>query len=421
MDRRALLIGGLLGVAGAATLLKPRDKGVNHTPYFQSVGRALHAAGYAGPTLVVDRGRMRRNIGTLSNHIADRFHYRIVAKSLPSLPMLQQTMAAAGSNRLMLFHQPFINQVARRFPSADILLGKPLPVRAAAHFYDAHDNPKFAADQQIQWLLDTAQRVREYGAMARQRQLRMRVSLEIDIGLHRGGTRTQAEFAHMLDELAQWPELTFAGLMGYEPHIVKLPGDTLAYRDKAMQAYRQFIDMAKQRLGERWPIGVTLNSGGSGTYQLYDSGDYPMNELAAGSCLVQPTDFDGPTLADHLPAAFIAAPVLKASDELRTAGFNLGPLQSWWDPNKAKTFFLYGGYWKAKPVSPAGLKNNLLLGRSTNQEGLTGSKQIDLQPGDWVFLRPTQSEHVFLQFGDIAVLENDAIVDRWPVLGQAAV
>ena len=53
-------------------------------------------------------------------------------KSLPSLPLLQETMTESGSDRLMLFHQPFINQVAANVPDADILLGKPLPVTAAA-------------------------------------------------------------------------------------------------------------------------------------------------------------------------------------------------------------------------------------------------------------------------------------------------
>jgi len=49
---------------------------------------------------------------------------------------------------------------------------------------------------------------------------------------------------------------------------------------------------------------------------------------------------------------------------------------------------------------------------------LNGSKNIHLQPDDWVFLRPTQSEFVFLQFGDIAVYDGGAIVERWPVFSE---
>ncbi|MCB1847502.1 MAG: DSD1 family PLP-dependent enzyme, partial [Halieaceae bacterium] len=93
-------------------------------------------------------------------------------------------------------------------------------------------------------------------------------------------------------------------------------------------------------------------------------------------------------------------------------------IQSLWNPNRARTFFTYGGYWKAKPESPPGLLNNALFGRSTNQEMLNGSRNINLEPDDWIFFRPTQSEFVFLQFGDIAVYEQGRISQRWPVFAE---
>ena len=158
-----------------------------------------------------------------------------------------------------------------------------------------------------------------------------------------------------------------------------------------------------------------LNAGGSPTYQMYDNGAYPFNELSAGSCLVKPADFDLPTLVDHIPASYIAAPVLKSLDRGRVPVVDLGGLQALWDPNRQRAFYTDGGYWKAEPVSPAGLSTNSLLGRSTNQELLNGSSSIDLAVDDWVFLRPSQSEFVFLQFGDIAVFEKGRISERWPV------
>lgn len=88
---------------------------------------------------------------------------------------------------------------------------------------------------------------------------------------------------------------------------------------------------------------------------------------------------------------------------------------AWLNPNRRKAFFIYGGFWKAIPESPAGLSINPIYGHSTNQEMLNGSASIDLGPDDWVFLRPTQSEHVFLQFGDIAVYDGAEITTRWPI------
>jgi len=415
-----MILGSVAGAAGLTWLARPRDRGADHTPFFKNLSEALDRSKLSGPTLVVDRLLLRANIATLRSHLQNRFAYRIVAKSLPSLPLLAEVMTASGSNRLMLFHQPFINQVAERFPHADILLGKPMPVTAAHNFYRQFPGGDFKPARQLRWLLDTPQRAQQYADLARQLDQPLQACIELDVGLHRGGVTNDAQLIEMLQVIAASQHLNFSGFMGYEPHVVKVPGDARQHRDKAMALYTGFIATARQHLGEAWPEDALLNAGGSTTYQLYDEGDFPFNELAVGSALVQPTDFDLDTLADHRPASWIATPVLKSLDSLTLPGMDLGPLQSLWNPNRARTFFIYGGYWKAKPVSPAGLSTNDLYGRSTNQEMLNGSKNIHLQADDWVFLRPTQSEFVFLQFGDIVVIDQDDIVDRWPVFNTAA-
>jgi D-serine deaminase-like pyridoxal phosphate-dependent protein len=45
---------------------------------------------------------------------------------------------------------------------------------------------------------------------------------------------------------------------------------------------------------------------------------------------------------------------------------------------------------------------------------LAGSAKVELAQDDFVFMRPTESEGVFLQFGDIAVYDGEAIADWWP-------
>ncbi len=417
MKRRNLLVAGVAG-ALAAWWLRPGDRGANHLPYFSKLGDALDDAACARPTLVVDYRVMQQNIQTLLGHINARFDYRIVAKSLPSIPLLETVMGATGSDRLMLFHQPFINQVARDIPRADVLLGKPMPVNAARNFYREFDGGAFVPERQLQWLVDSPERTRQYAALADELQQTLLVVVELDIGLHRGGVASDAELLSMLQLISDSPRLRFKGFMGYEPHVAKAFGPKQLYRDRAMAEYRHYVDLGRATLGDDWPDDVVLNAGGSPTYQMYDEGDYPFNELAAGSCLVKPTDFDIPTLADHAPASYIATPVLKSLDELRIPAIDLGKLYALWDTNRSQTFYTYGGYWKARPESPAGLHYNPLIGRSTNQEMLNGSASIDLQADDWIFLRPTQSEFVFLQFGDIAVYRDGRISERWPVFKE---
>jgi D-serine deaminase-like pyridoxal phosphate-dependent protein len=71
-------------------------------------------------------------------------------------------------------------------------------------------------------------------------------------------------------------------------------------------------------------------------------------------------------------------------------------------------------------VDPPGLQYNAIFGRSSNQEMLNGGAQLKIAPDDFVFLRPHQSEALFMQFGDIAVYEDGAIIDRWPVFPASA-
>jgi D-serine deaminase-like pyridoxal phosphate-dependent protein len=93
---------------------------------------------------------------------------------------------------------------------------------------------------------------------------------------------------------------------------------------------------------------------------------------------------------------------------------------SFWNPNSERAFFIYGGHWLARPVSPPGLEHSPLYGRSSNQELLTGSRSVELEPDDYVFFRPTQSEAVFLQFGDIAIYEDGRIVGMAPTFPVSA-
>ena len=146
----------------------------------------------------------------------------------------------------------------------------------------------------------------------------------------------------------------------------------------------------------------------------------PTNDLAVGSALVKPAVFDLPTLAAFRPALWIAAPVLKVAEGVELPGLEWASLPArLWNPNLQRTHFIYGGNWMADAHSPAGLAPNPLFGRSSNQEMLTSAPAADLAPGDWVFLRPRQSEALMLQFGPLYVVQAGALVDRWPVFVPA--
>ncbi|MEE4249870.1 MAG: alanine racemase, partial [Alcanivoracaceae bacterium] len=377
--------------------------------------------GAGRPLLLIDRERLRRNCERLIDNLPEGKAFRIVAKSLPSLPLIREVMALTGSQRLMTFHQPFMNALAAAEPQADLLLGKPMPVAAATQFYRELDRSNgFDPATQVQWLIDSMARLEQYLALAEALQERLRVSIEIDVGLHRGGLQQAQDIDALLNLVRLHPQhLQLAGLMGYDAHVGKMPGfiesaETSLRKSNAI--YQSFIDRIRNQHSDLWRDDLILNGAGSPTIRLHDQSS-PLNEVSAGSCLVKPTDFDLPLLGDFEAAAFIATPVLKKLDGLKLPGpLPIGSLWQGWDPNRATTLFIYGGKWMARPESPAGLAENSLYGSSSNQMMLNGSSTQNLQVDDWIFLRPTQSEAVLLQFGDLLAVGADQQAQWWAPL-----
>ncbi|MDZ7824972.1 MAG: alanine racemase [Gammaproteobacteria bacterium] len=286
----------------------------------------LKAEGPGHPIMLVDRERLHHNIDVIAASVGPERTYRVVVKSLPSVPLLREVMQRAQTDALMVFHQPFLNVIAREFPDADVLMGKPMPVAAARRFYSRLETGRFDPARQLQWLIDTPERLAQYRALARELGVHLRINAEIDVGLHRGGFAGPEALRPVLKTIAADPDhLSFAGFMGYEPHLT---GIADRVEDPAAQSvlsiYRGFIDAAREAGHD--PERLTRNGAGSHTLRLYERDD-TMNDLAAGSGIVKPTDFDTALLADNVPALFIATPILKRYDQLKApvAGARLRP------------------------------------------------------------------------------------------------
>ncbi|HEY5072744.1 MAG TPA: alanine racemase [Caulobacteraceae bacterium] len=396
--------------------MRAEDRGEGgHDAYFAGLEGALKRAGIAEPTLVVDRSRLDANVETVRAALSPTgLALRIVTKSLPAPGLLDAVLRGAGTRRLMVFNAVMLEEIAVFLPGADVLLGRPLPaVQVAAFVRDHAGDTACAANPQ--WLVDSLRRLAQYAEIARALAAPMRINLEIDVGLHRGGFADEQSLAAALDQVMAEPLIEIAGLMGYDPHAVGARSPAVEV-EAVMARYAKARAVLAVSLG-RDPAGLTLNTAGSQTYALH-LGDTVANELAVGSAFVKPSHFDLPTLGAHVPAAFIAQPVLKAVDPALIPRLEApaGELEAL-DPNTRRGFFLYGGYGDARPVSPPGLRFSPLYG---GRAMLTGSARVELDQDDFVFMRPTESEGVFLQFGDIAVYDGAEITQRWPTFKVAA-
>lgn len=420
MKRRNLIL-GITGMAAASALwLRPHDHGGPYSAYFAGLNQDLRRNGPGRPLLLIDKDRLLANCHKVKARLPKNKAFRIVAKSLPSLPLLKTALDIMDSNRLMVFHQPHLNAIAEAMPNSDLLLGKPMPVNAAGVFYRTLKNTSFNPATQLQWLIDTPERLREYQQLAINLGTRMRINIEIDVGLHRGGVATPEALKPLLDIIARDSEhLEFAGFMGYDAHVGKIPS-IIESREtsfkKACERYRACQKALYTWHPEMKTKPLVFNGGGSPTLRLHKE-DSPVNEIAAGSCLVKPTDFDRDLLADLEAAAFIATPILKVMDGTTIPGIEgMRRFFSLWNPNTERSYFIYGGLWQAHYESPPGLFDNSTYGKSSNQAIVNSSHTVALQVNDQIFMRPTQSERVLLEFGDLAVVSQGKLVDWWPVL-----
>ena len=427
--RKALRVGAVFLSASMLGLyvLKPKKRGQNYSPYFNDLNLALKNYKRSIPSLVVDLDIVDENIEALKTIMPKDADYRIVVKSLPSKELVEYVMKKYPTNKLMVFHQPFLTDISYHGNEhLDILIGKPFPANTFEYYLNSlnPENELFNADNQVQWLIDTEHRLLEYLEISKKLERKIKISIEIDVGLRRGGVNNTNDLDKIFKIIDSQPEhLVFAGFMGYDAHIVKVPS-ILKSREKAYEEsqdfYKKCIDFAKDNYPQLWHENLTLNGAGSPTVLLHQQYGTVINDLAAGSCLVKPTDFDIDTLESMQAASFITTPILKKQEGSKLPSIEkFDGLITKWNPNWKYSYFLYGGAWMANYHEPKGVEGNPIFGKSTNQIMINTSDKIDLEVGDFVFLRPHQSEFVFLQFGEILAFRYKNIFQAWNLLHQS--
>ncbi|WP_410209532.1 alanine racemase [Aquirhabdus sp.] len=365
--------------------------------YFKILNSALQRANFALPALIIDQARLDANLNRVKRMLPATIQSRIVVKSLCAVELLQYIAQALDCQRFMVFHLPHIAKVVNLFPKSDILLGKPMPVKAVQAFYAENQS---LDSVRIQWLVDTPERLEQYLALAQSQQLTLSINIEIDVGLHRGGIKDLAPFQRLLTLIQDHPQqLELAGLMGYDAHVSKIPTFIQPIAQgyaESQQHYQRYIESILQDFPRLYQTGLCFNGSGSPTFSLHTEHSV-CNDLSFGSMLLKPKDFDIPSLDGFQSALWIAAPVLKKLPSTQIPGL------TWLDrlPSFQDALFIYGGKWMADFVYPQGAHANRLFGRSSNQDLVNVPKSAQIQVDDFIFLQPTQSESIISQFEQV--------------------
>ena len=396
--------------------------------YFQKLTQDLQQQGTAMPQLIVDVDALTQNIEQVVQMLArsktfnsQQIQPRLVVKSLACIELLQiivkqfQTQGLS-CDRFMVFHAVHLDAILQAFPDADILLGKPMPAKVVTDFY-----AKFPHYRQsnIQWLVDSTARLQQYLEITKQHSkqyhLQLKVNIEIDVGLHRGGVTTDSEMRQLLQLIDANPQhLQFTGLMGYDAHVAKIP-TVLQSMDESYQQsqtiYQNYQQLIKAEFPTLWQEDLCFNGAGSPTFALHCQRTV-CNDISFGSMLLKPSDFDLKTLQNFQSALWIATPVLKVLPFSQIPGLPMLDRL----PHLKQAAFVYGGYWMADYHYPQGTTSHTLYGRSSNQEMVQIPKN-SVAVDDYVFLRPHQSEAVIPQFSMIYAFQTGQF-QAWETLRE---
>ncbi|HSQ67455.1 MAG TPA: alanine racemase [Polyangiaceae bacterium] len=374
--------------------------------YFQQVASDLAAAGLGTPQVLIDMDRLDANIAEIVSK-AQPGRFRIVEKSLPSLDLLSYVQQKSGSQKFLVLHLPFLPGVLSTFPNADVLVGKSHLKEAIGSFFATQPKANWATiAKQVTFIADNLDRLQSLAGLANDLQVTLKLAIEIDVGLRRSGLTDPALLGPMLDFFESNASLVqFAGFLGYDGHVAFAPGGTLAAVQDAWTAatavYQSYVDGLKSHPGLVTP-DLVFNSGGSSTYPMYTSG--PVNDVAAGGGVLRPGDYPNYVIGALQPAIFIATPVFTVYPQPQLPFFTPAQCATLFKGQQGLT--IYGGGWPAFYTYPPGIQPAPFVSDLTdpamvpNQGMVMAPAATPINPGDWIFYHPRQSDALF-QFDQI--------------------
>ena len=226
------------------------------------------------PALLVDLDALEFNIETMARHFKEAgVNLRPHSKSHKT-PALAHKQLEAGA----------IGITCAKLGEAEVL--------AAAGIQDILIANEIVGPRKIHRLMDLAERCdimvavdhqANLAALAKaagQRQVKPRVLVEVDIGHHRCGVSPGPQAVELARLAASARHLRFAGLMGYEGHVVDLE-EREKREQGAHQCLQRLVDTREDV--EKAGIAVEITSA-SGTGDYYISTTYAgITEVQAGS------------------------------------------------------------------------------------------------------------------------------------------
>jgi D-serine deaminase-like pyridoxal phosphate-dependent protein len=257
-----------------------------------------------------------------------------------------------------------------------------------------------AAHSKLMVAVDDATNVAELGAACRAKGVMLRILVEVDIGMGRCGVRPGKAALELARQVSGEPHLEFAGLMGYEGHLVMVENAG----ERKQRVGEAFVALAEAReLLEREGLTVAIVSGGgTGTYDL-TSQVAPVTEIQAGSYVLMDSTYR------------------RIRPEFETALTVLTTVVSRPEPDRVvtdaglKVMTKEFGWPVPLDVPGASVR---YLSEEHGVLSLADPAAVTLRPGDKVRFLPSHCCTTVNLHDVFHVIRDGRLVDVWPVAGR---
>lgn len=236
----------------------------------------------------------------------------------------------------------------------------------------------------------------ELGRLATEAGVVVGALIEVDVGMGRGGARTEDEALRLARYAADVDGLELRGLMGYEGHCASEPDTAVRIRE-TRESMARLTGVADRCRAEGLPI-EQVSAGATGTYAI--TGSFPgITEVQAGSYVLM--DRFHEALAPEFGFALsVAATAISRHGDLVV--FDAG--------RKAIGNDLL-------PPQAPDLGGELAFIHEEHV-GFRYAAGAPYDVGDRVFLVPGYAPTAVNLFGAYHVVESGRVVDLWPVLAR---
>lgn len=374
-------------------------------------------AGRGEPIAICDLAAVDNNLGVVTSFARENgFAVRPALKTFQSPGLSAYILRKLPEPRGLLFHLRMLDEiVAAAPPGTDLMMGYP-PTVGQLEEYLGSNPPPGQRRHRLRILIDSVPLLERLAHLARRtrRRLPLDVAIEFDSGMGRGGVDSARELTEMLRILrAERSRLRLGATLCYDGHATLTAN--AAYRKvvatTSQQRFRDYLaQLADEGAGLYNPTTLIRNGPGSSNYRNW-AGTGVANEIGCGSAFVFPGYLNAFDNAGLFPAITQASPMMRITGDSPSVPYTQTTLPG----STHEEIVIEAGPWPGSEiVHPDGLSEDELSGGGFALVAPKGALEL----GDYVLMRPEQSEPGIEIFGSVIAARGGTVRRRWPTISR---